>query len=151
MIKKITATLAWLVPAGVFVAGVIWVAALPKIPQSTVVSSNGIHWHSHISITIKGEQVEIPTGIGIGAVHNPMHTHEADGTIHLEYGGVVKENDLRLGNFFTVWGKDFSATSIMGNKSGEGGTVRMLVNGAENTEFENYLMKDGDKMEIIYE
>ena len=39
----------------------------------------------------------------------------------------------------------------MDKKNDQGGTVKMLVNGKENAEFENYLMKDGDKIEISYE
>ncbi len=33
---------------------------------------------------------------------------------------------------------------------GEGGTVAMFVNGEENFEFENYLMQDNDRIEIVY-
>jgi hypothetical protein len=149
--KKIVGIILWIIAAVVIGGVVIWVVTLPKIPQSEIISSTGIHWHPHISIKIKGENVEIPAGIGIGAVHNPMHTHEPDGVVHMEYGGVVRERDTRIGNFFNVWGKDFSSKGIMGNVNGEGGTLKMLVNGVENTEFENYQMKDNDNIEIIFE
>jgi hypothetical protein len=89
--------------------------------------------------------------VGIGAVHNPIHTHETDGIIHLEFGGVVKKEDTNLGKFFEIWGKDFSKDSVMGHKTGVDGAIKMKVNGIPNAEFENYLMKDGDKIEVIYE
>jgi len=95
--------------------------------------------------------VDIPTNIGIGAVHNPMHTHESDGTIHMEYGGLVHEKDVLLGNFFKTWGKDFSSEGIMGSINGEDGVLKMTVNGIENSEFENYSIKDGDRIEIVFE
>jgi len=149
--KKIKKNALWIVALGVVGYGVFWIVTLPKIPQSELVSSTGIHWHPNISITIKGEEVNIPSGIGIGAVHNPMHTHEADGTVHMEYSGVVRESDTLLGNFFKVWGKDFSKDSILGNTNGEEGVVTMTVNGVKNLEFENYTMKDGDMIKIIFE
>jgi len=149
--KKVKEVLIWVISLGLVGYAIFWVMTLPKLPQTAVISQSGIHWHPNISITIKGEKIEIPAGIGIGAVHNPMHTHEADGTVHMEYGGIVREKDTRVGNFFKVWGKDFDATGIMGNKVGVGGGMIMMVNGVENTEFDNYLMKDGDKIEIIFE
>jgi len=149
--RKIIEIALWVVAAVVVGGGVFWVVTLPKLPQTEVVSNNGIHWHPKISIKINGENVEIPSGIGIGAVHNPLHTHESDGTVHVEYNGVVRKSDTRLGKFFEVWGKDFSSNGIMGNMNGEEGTVKMTVNGENNTEFENYIMKDGDNIEIIYD
>ena len=150
-IKKIKEVVLWVIVAGVVGAGVFWIVTLPKVPQSEIISRNGVHWHSTLSILINGEKVDIPAGIGIGTVHSPTHTHETDGTIHLEYGGVVREDDTRLGEFFKVWGEDFSSTGIMGNINGEGGILKMMVNGVENTEFENYRMRDGDNIEIIFE
>ena len=152
--KKIIEIVLWVGVVSVIGYGIFWVVTLPKLPQSEVITRSGLHWHPNISITIKGKKVKIPANIGIGAVHSPMHTHESDGTIHSEFSGVVRENDMRVGSFFDGWGKDFSADSIMGNMvEGDGGTgtIRMMVNGEENTEFENYMMKDGDKIEIIYE
>ncbi len=131
--------------------GLFWIITLPKIPQSELISSTGIHWHSSISIIIKGEKVNIPTNIGIGAVHSPMHTHESDGTIHMEYNGVVYEKDTHLRRFFEIWGKNFNSKGIMGNINGKDGVLRMTVNGVENSEFENYSIKDGDTIEIIFE
>lgn len=81
----------------------------------------------------------IPGGIGLeGLTHNPMHTHDIDNVIHMEYNGLVKENDLKLGKFFEIWGRKFEEDR------------KMLVNGKENLEFENYIMRDSDKIEIIY-
>lgn len=141
----------WVIFGLLVVGFIVWLATLPRVPESEIISNTGIHYHTNLAIIIKGENISVPKDIGIGAVHNPVHTHETDGVIHLEFSGVVKKEDTTLGKFFEIWGKDFSEGSIMGHKTGEGGAVKMKVNGAENTEFENYLMKDGDKIEIIYE
>ena len=48
-------------------------------------------------------------------------------------------------------GKTFSKDCIFEYCSGADGTVKMFVNGKENTEFENYLINDKDKIEIRYD
>ena len=71
-----------------------------------------------------------------------MHTHDSSGVIHLEFQGVVRKDSLKLGRFFEVWGKDFMEF---------GSSVKMTVNGEEKTELQNYILKDGDKIELRYE
>ena len=110
--------------------------------NNQIISDNGIHWHPELEIYVKGERLEIPQNIGLIGVHSPMHTHEDLPVIHLEFGGRVTENDIKLGRFFKVWRKDFMEF---------GDTVTMTVNGEPNLELENYQMKDGDKVELRYE
>lgn len=119
--------------------------------ESVVLASNGMHWHSHLSIKILGEEQEIPAGIGLGVVENPIHTHETDGIIHMEFRGRVTADQVKLSKFFDVWGKTFSRDCIFDKCKGEEGKVKMLVNGQENLEFENYVMRDGDSIEILFE
>ncbi len=110
--------------------------------ESKVISMNGLHWHPHLMIYVNGTPQGIPAGIGLGAVHNPVHTHDADGIIHLEFSGAVRGRDIALGRFFENWGRDMHSF---------GGNMRMTVNGAENSEYERYMMHDGDEIEIRYE
>lgn len=119
--------------------------------KENIISRNGIHTHSELMIYIKGEKQKIPLDIGIGITHNPLHTHDESGVIHLEFSGVVKEGDTKLGNFFKVWEKRFDANCILEYCNGSEGTVKMLVNSVESRDFEKYFMKDGDKIEIRYE
>ncbi len=46
--------------------------------NTVAVPQGPIHWHPHLTIKIDGEEQTIPTGIGIGTVHMPAHTHDAD-------------------------------------------------------------------------
>ncbi len=110
--------------------------------SSDIVSTRGLHWHPQLTIYVKGEKVDIPQNVGLGAVHQPMHTHEDLPLIHLEFPSVVRKQDLTLGQFFKIWGKDMRSF---------GTDMKMMVNGKENTEFENYRMSDGDKIELRYE
>ena len=123
-------------------AGGVWWSKSLQSSDPNVISTRGLHWHPTLEIYVKGEKLEIPENIGIGAVHQPMHTHDDLPAIHLEFGGLVREKELMLGQFFKNWGKDMYSF---------GTNMRMIVNGKENTEYENYIMQDGDKIELRYE
>lgn len=126
--------------AGVFLQGNEKVGANGGIG---IVSRSGLHWHANIEIIVKGKNVEVPPNIGLEAGHNPVHTHDNEpNVIHMEFPGIVRQNDLILGEFFRVWKKDIRSF---------GENVKMTVNGAENIEFEKYHMKDKDKIVLKYE
>lgn len=123
--------------------GFIWyLATRPPISEGEIISKNGLHWHPELAIYLKGVKQKIPANIGIGVVHQPLHTHDASGVIHIEMQGVIRRDDIKLGRFFKIWGKDFMEF---------GSSVSMTVNGEANAELENYQMKDGDKIELKYE
>jgi len=109
--------------------------------KGVLIDEKGIHWHVKLEVLVNGEIEEVPASIGLIGEHNPMHTHEVGGEIHLEYGTAVYEDDVRLGKFFALWRKDFER---------EGLEVSMTINGAENTEFENYILQDGDNVVVSY-
>lgn len=138
--------------AGGGIAALGWyIVSRPQAPVSDIISKNGIHWHPELTITVKGQKQEIPANIGIGVTHQPMHTHDATGVIHLEMAGRVTKDDIKLGKFFRIWDKQFNSNCVFDSCNGSDGKVKILVNGQENTEFENYQMQDKDKIEIIYE
>lgn len=126
------------------IGGLIWYfVTRPPTPKGEIISRNGIHWHSELIIYIKDEQQKIPKDIGIiGTIHKPVHTHDTDGIMHLEFGGLVRKTDITLGQFFKNWNKDIRSL---------GANMKMTVNGKENTEYENYIMQDKDKIELRYE
>jgi len=141
--KRMTKIALIVIVIGGSIGTLVWyIASRPPIPEGEILSRSGLHWHPELAIFVKGEKQEIPANLGIGAVHNPMHTHDSSGVIHLEFQGVVRKDDLKLGRFFEVWGKDFIEL---------GSSVKMTVNGEENAELQNYDMKDGDKIELRYE
>ncbi len=107
-----------------------------------VASTGAFHWHPELAIYVKGEKQEIPQGIGLAGGHKPIHTHDDLPVIHMEFAGAAMKEEVTLGAFFKNWGKDFNSF---------GANVKMTVNGKENTELENYQMKNGDKIELRYE
>ena len=67
-----------------------------KKSESEIISQNGLHWHTVLTIYVKGEKLSIPPNIGLSVVHRPVHTHDEDivsGTIHLEFVGQVRKSD----------------------------------------------------------
>lgn len=126
------------------VGGSLWSKSLHN-SDPNIVATGGMHWHPQLAIYIKGVKQEIPANLGLGAVEHEIHTHaddSAQGVIHLEFEGMVRKEDIMLGQFFKVWGKDMRSF---------GSNMHMSVNGKENTEYENYVMHDGDRIELRYD
>lgn len=140
-----------LVTTGIIFSLSWYLTTRPAKPESVIIAKQGIHWHVDLAIKISDQYQNISADIGIGITHQFIHTHEADRVIHLEFPGLVKENDIKLGRFFEIWNKKFSSDCIFDKCNGPNGKVKMLVNREPNFEFENYIMKDGDKIEIIFE
>lgn len=107
------------------------------------------HYHVQLTITTFGKNFPIPanTGIDNGCMH-PLHTHDTSGRLHIDY---KRSYPFIIGDFFTVWGMIFNQRQIGNLLTGERYTIQMLVNKKEHNEFEKYILKDGDKIEITVE
>lgn len=134
-------------------AAFYWMASPSTGADPNVIATNGIHWHSKIEIYVDGVRKEIPGNIGIGPAFTrasgfdagmdmtALHTHAPDGIVHMEFSGTVYRKDITLGAFFRVWGKTFDSF---------GSKLRMKVNGADNSEGENYVMRDKDQIVLSF-
>lgn len=96
------------------------------------------HIHAHLVIIVNGTPRQVPAGIGIpGAVTTStqagpaigsgrcfywLHTHAADGIIHIES---PVQRAYTLGNFFDEWGQSLGADQV-GPATGH---VTVIVNG----------------------
>ncbi len=83
------------------------------------------HIHAHLTVFVSGAARRVPYGIGIpaaqvsptpagpfvgaGACFYWLHTHAADGIIHIE-SPVART--FTLGNFFDVWGQKLGRTEV---------------------------------------
>jgi hypothetical protein len=89
-----------------------------------------VHIHQHIDIYIDGKKETIPALIGIvtkpQVLFSPIHTHDATGIIHVE-SPVVR--DFTLGEFFDVWGVQFTKSCIGGYCNTGDKTLRVYVDG----------------------
>jgi hypothetical protein len=96
------------------------------------------HIHTHLTVFVNGQQRQVPAGIGIpgaAAQQTPtgpfvgsgncfywLHTHAADGIIHIES---PVQRTYTLGEFFDEWGQPLGP-----DQAGPAhGTVTVLVNG----------------------
>jgi len=142
-----------LIVVGIFIIGWFLISKFSApVLESEIVAKNGLHWHSELLISVLGQKQAIPAGLGLEKLpHNPIHTHDRDNVIHMEFAGLVTKEDIKLAKFFQIWEKTFNKDCIFDKCSGSEGQLRMLVNGEPNFEFENYAMKDEDKIEIIFE
>ena len=83
------------------------------------------HIHAHLTVFVSGAARQIPFGIGIpaaqisatpagpfvgaGSCFYWLHTHAADGIIHIES---PVQRTYTLGNFFDVWGQKLGPTEV---------------------------------------
>lgn len=73
------------------------------------------HYHPNLQIIIDGQQVQVPANIGVDPATGAMsavHTHETDGTIHIEADTVGEV--FTLGQLFTQWGVKLTPAQIGG-------------------------------------
>ena len=135
----------------VFLLGASWWSKSQQSKDPDILTTNGLHWHPTLEIIVKGEKQVIPANIGMGPKYSslpmgmsPIHTHDdiSQDIIHMEFPGVVRREDTRLGKLFENWGKDIKSF---------GENYMMTVNGEPNTDIENYEMKDRDKIIINYQ
>ena len=110
------------------------------------------HIHASISVTISGNQIAVPSNTGIQdeMCSNGMrgiHTHDDTGRLHIETPGAM---DAPVGAFFQIGGEDFDETHILNKEANDVNEVVMFVNGEQNYDYENYVMHDGDVIEIEY-
>ncbi len=149
--KKITLTIGWAIALGVIGALAYFAITTPRIPTSEFESTTGLHYHAHLVIIVNGKEQTLPAGLGLtGPVESPIHVHESDNIIHMEFNGSVKKDNLRLEKFFALWGKEWTATSFMGMLLSDGHMLTMKVNGVSSTEYGHLQMRDKQEIEISY-
>ena len=106
-----------------------------------------LHIHSELEIYINGVKQIIPANIGVSNLYmRPVHTHDISGEIHIE--GPCKR-DFVLGDFFKIWGKEFNSQCIF-EYCKDNGSMSVFVNGIENNEFENIVLRDHQEIRIDY-
>ena len=109
-------------------------------PVANIRCDNGeqlaVHYHAHLSILIDGNETVLPGGIGIDNTDQCLywiHTHQADGVVHIEAPKGSGSRKFTLGNFFDVWKKPLDSTHIGDTTVGSGQKLEMFVDGKPYT------------------
>ena len=105
----------------------------------------------YITITIDGEDVEVPSYVG-------FNTEQCSQSTHVMYTGsrvinVVTDitNDLTLNHFFDIWGKNLSSTQVMDHQVDEGDSLILIVDLVQfEGDWENIPVEGAISIEIIY-
>jgi hypothetical protein len=76
------------------------------------------HIHTHLSIVLNGQLLQIPSGLGqvpatqtTAGCYYQIHNHDAAGRLHIESPTPV---NYVLGSFFKIWGQPLSTTNVGG-------------------------------------
>lgn len=103
-------------------------------------------WGVKLEIFIFGELQQIDPNVGItGETKSKLYTLKADNVIYKQ-----GEENATLKEFFDIWGENFNSTCIFDYCNNGNQSMRMYVNGVENTNYENYVMKNNDIITIDY-
>ncbi len=104
--------------------------------------------YPHLTIIVNGENIPIPANVGVTEdCKKIIHTSDDSGTIDVE---PYNDTPLILGDFMNVWGKQFSADRLFDYYRDENHEILMTVNGEPSAEYENLVLKDGQKIVIEY-
>lgn len=155
----------WKIPIIIIlIIGIIGVVVVSGIFKSSTPSTElniegmrfptgNVHWHADLEASVCGQPYIIPN---VPVVDHLLHTHE-DQRIHVE-GAAATPEQITLGKFIQRLGTTFTPNEFDGKKIGENcpngekiTKMTFLVNGQENAEFENRVIRDGDQYTIRLE
>jgi len=116
----------------------------------TMAEGGGEHFHPLLEVYVRGERIPVPANIGINPTQPPelmagLHTHDTSGTIHNEAG-----TGSTLGQFFQVWGVEFSPSRLGPYEASGEETVRMWVDGEPSKDFGDLALADGQQIVVAF-
>lgn len=120
--------------------------AIDKAPKPTVTKTEAYHIHANFKVSLNGTPIDFSQAKYQGAngkdLDEFIHLHNNKGDlIHIHKQGVT------LGEFFTSLKMKLSNGSFA-DDAGNTYTVKMFVNGKENSQFASYVPQDLDKILI---
>jgi hypothetical protein len=116
----------------------------------TMAEGGGEHFHPHLEVYVRGREVTVPANIGIDPSQPPqlmagLHTHDTSGTIHNEAG----ENST-LGQFFAIWGVEFSDSRLGPHQANGEEKVRLWVDGEPSEAYGDLELADGQQIIVAF-
>lgn len=115
-----------------------------------VLSAEGsvMHIHQHLDIVVNGQNIEVPSHLGIGSSFiSPLHTHDTTGIVHVES---PEQKDFKLGQFFKQWGVDLTDTCVATYCADDGHKLIVAVNGSPITNPAEHVLAPHEEIEVWY-
>lgn len=85
-------------------------------------AGGGAHIHPKLNVVVRDAKITVPGDMGLVPGMQPMHTHEGDGTIHVEGA-----KDGTLGQIMALWGVEFGRDRLGPYRPSGSERVRMWV------------------------
>ncbi len=119
---------------------------------------------ARLTIYVESEAVAIPANVGVSSAGTPLSQVRSLGTDGSLIVAPISDEPLEnvtLGDFFETWRTNagqaennpqatFDNHELMSNLTDTTNTVQMLVNGQISTEFDNYVIQDGDELVLVF-
>jgi hypothetical protein len=113
-----------------------------------------MHIHAHLDIFINGSAFTIPSDVGRIPDHCIywVHTHDQKGIIHIES---PENRNFTLGEFFDIWGQNFSNNQIFDNivEESDNNILSVYVNGKKistGNDYRQITINAHDEIAIVY-
>ncbi len=131
---------------------------LEPLECRTLLSATPTDDSFQLAIYTESSEVEIPAEVGVQSDDSTesLFTVDDSGEIYMD-----STSDLTLGDFFDIWQNNageagnqadavLAEDQLMGYVENGESTVQMFVNGQVSTEFDEYVVQDGDEIVLVY-
>lgn len=112
---------------------------------------DGPHVHPKLNVVVREKTIAVPGNMGLTPGMQPMHTHEADGTIHVEGA-----KDGTFGHFMALWGVEFARDRLGPYRAKGSEGVRMWVKAPKAPAFKevpadpSLRLEDGQELYLYF-
>ena len=125
--------------------------AAERAERAGMTPGSGPHVHPKLNVVVREKTIAVPGNMGLTPGMQPMHTHEADGTIHVEGA-----KDGTLGHFMALWGVRFGRGRLGPYRAKGSEAVRMWVKEPKAPAFEEVIpdpsltLEDGQEIYVYF-
>jgi hypothetical protein len=119
--------------------------------KETVIKSDtklAVDFTFNLKLIINGQPQAVPATYGQSEGGKAIfNSASANGDIHVQS---PEDNNYTLGDFFILWGGQFSRQCLLNHCSSESGMLKMAVNNQPNDQYHNYIIQPNDRIVITY-
>lgn len=102
----------------------------------------------NLQLNINGQPQAIPANYGQSESGKYIfNSASANGDIRVQS---PEDTNYTLGDFFVLWGGQFSPQCLLNHCSSEPGMLKMTVNNQPNDKYHNYIIQPNDRIAITY-